>query len=290
MRLLSTLCILAIAAPAFAQDAAPSQDWDLHRDTRRKIVMAFTVYDNNVGLSARCIDGDYSAIVSGLPPAEPGQATRVLGIAFGDDPMVMQRWNVTTDESMAVSEIPAPFARQLREGGRLQILAPDGAGPGRNLRYDLTLPASSTAIDETLTTCGRALVDPRDAEIAALNADGVPANLTWARRPVPDYPDNRYARGFALVSCLTRPDGTLRDCTLESEHPADGGFGDSTLRAARRARLQRTDGSDEPIQAVKVQYRTNFVISGYETRDESSGRREQERLEREERRSARRPS
>lgn len=262
MRLIATLCVLSLAVPAFAQDTPA--DWDLHRDARQRQVMAYTVFDAGVGISARCTDGNYEAVVLGLPEAPGDAATRVIGVAFGDADIAMERWNVAINRTVAHSEVPAPFARKLRRGGRLQLVVPDGAGPGRNIRYDLTLPASATAIDETLTTCERPLVDPRDAELADLPEGGLPMGLTWARAPRAEFPNTRYARGFALITCVTAPDGGLRDCMIESQHPGDGGFGESALRAARRGRVTLGEGVEGPIPVAKVQFRANFIVPGYE--------------------------
>ena len=260
-RLVSVVCLLAIASPTLAQQTAP--DWDVHRDARQRLVMAYTAFDNGLAISVRCRKNSYEAVVHGLPAAPEQPGTRSIGISFGDDDQWMQRWNVAIDRTVALSEMPAPFARKLRLGGRLQLVLPDGAGPGRNLRYDLTLPTSAAAIDETLTACARPLTDPRDIEREALSEGGLPVDLTWGRRPSVQYPANRYARGFALVTCLTSPNGALRDCTVESEHPADGEFGDAALRAARRATVRRTDGTDAPIPVRLVQFRTNFVVPGF---------------------------
>ncbi|MGZ9100083.1 MAG: hypothetical protein ACXW3O_10295, partial [Brevundimonas sp.] len=157
-RSLTALLACTVALPALAQDA--SADWDLVHDQRKKLLVAYTLFDNGLSIATRCADGGFEAVIGGLPPA--GRATsRPLRIAFGDDDLVEGRWNVATDDTLAVSELPAPFARELRTGGRLRVLIPGGAEGGRNLMYDLVLPASSASIDQTLTTCGRPLVDPR---------------------------------------------------------------------------------------------------------------------------------
>lgn len=269
-----TLLACAAALPALAQDVPA--DWDVHRNTRTNVVMAFSVFDNGLGIAVRCIDGAYEALLSGLPPAGEDE-TRALGIAFGDDEISLQRWNVATNDTVAVGERPAPFARKLRQGGRLRIIVPGGGGGGRNLRYELTLPASSTSIDETLNACERPLVDPRDAELAALPDDGMPRAMEWVRVPVPDYPSRaRYGRGFAVVSCINNPDGSLRDCVVDSEHPHDGGFGDSTLRAVRRARVRNADDADAPLAPARVSFRARFVIEGYETPEDRQAYRERQ--------------
>lgn len=277
-RPLAILAACAVALPALAQDA--QADWDMLRDPRKRLTMAYTQFDTGLGIAARCVDESYEAIITGLPPAGGGE-TRILQVAFGDGDLHRQRWNVAVDDTIAVSELPAPFARKLREGGRLRIMIPGGAEGGRNLMHDLTLPASSSSIDETLTVCERPLADPRDAELEALPEGGLPANLDWVRRPRPSFPAPiRYGRGFATVLCLTNPDGSLRDCTVEAEHPQDGGFGDAALRATRRARVANLDDADAPVPLRRILYRTNFVLEGYQTREDEQRRREQRERDR----------
>ncbi len=279
-RPLVTLLACVVALPALAQDA--SADWDFSNDQRRKIMVAWTQFDNGVGLATRCVDGGFEAVITGLPPA--GRVSnRTLRIAFGEEELTSYSWSVGIDDTVALSQLPAPFARELRNGGRLRIVAPRGAADGRNLMYDLTLPASSASIDQTLTTCNRPLVDPRDAELDALQEDGVPTNFIWAVRPTPRFPRTDYARGFAVATCMTNPDGTLRDCTIESEHPRDGRFGQATLDAARRARVQNVDQPGSPVPVKLVLYKTNYVVAGYQTREDEARQREAARLEREER-------
>lgn len=248
-------CVAPVLAPALAQDAAA--DWDIARDPDKKLTIAHTVFDNGLGVGARCLNGSFQVLISGLPPAT--DATRKLRIAFGEDAFAEQRWTVAENPAVAISERPSPLARDLREGGKMQIIVPGGAEGGRNLRYVLDLPASSTAIDEALQACDRPLVDPRDAELDALGDDGLPMNIEWAQRPRPAYPQGRtYTSGFATVSCLTQPDGGVRDCVVETEHPIDGGFGRAALDATRRARLQSKDGGEVPLGMI--QFRTSFEM------------------------------
>lgn len=279
-RTLTALLACAVALPALAQDA--STDWDLMQDQRRKLLVAYTRFDNGVSIATRCADGGFEAVIAGLPPAGR-ETSRPLRIAFRDGDLVESRWNVATDDTIAISELPAPFARELRTGGRLRILVPAGHTDGRNLLYDIVLPASSASIDQTLTTCGRPLVDPRDAELEALQEDGIPRNLAWAVRPQPEFPSTRYARGFAVATCVSNPDGSLRDCTIESEHPGDGRFGRAALAAARRARLQNLAEPGAPLPVTRVLYKTHFIMSGYQTREDEERQRESRRLQREER-------
>ena len=259
------LAVLSTPSLASAQDAVPATptaveppaDWDMVRDPRKKMVAAYVSLDSGVSVILRCSDGVYDALVSGLPDAPRGD-TRVLRLSY-DDHFHAETWNVATTRSVALSALPAPFARKLREGGKVSILVPDGAGPGRNLRHDLDLPRSSAAVDETLTACGRTLVDPRDAALPDLDENGQSPNVTWARPPRPSYPfPGKYSGGFAMLSCMALPDGRLDDCLIESEFPSDGGFGKQALRSTGDARLEASDGA--PISPRLIVFRTNFVM------------------------------
>lgn len=279
-RPLATLLACAVALPALAQDA--SADWDFSHDQRRKLMVAYAQFNNGLGIATRCVDGGFEAVITGLPPAGRG-SNRPLRIAFGDEELFEYNWSVAVNDTIAVSQLPAPFARELREGGRLRIMVPRGAADGRNLMYDLTLPASSASIDQTLTACNRPLVDPRDAELEALEEDGVPTDLNWAVRPTPRFPRTDYARGFAVATCVSNPDGTLRDCAIESEHPRDGRFGQATLDAARRARVQNVAQPGSPVPVKLVLFKANYVVSGYQTPEDEARQRDAARREREER-------
>lgn len=281
-RALFVLIACALALPALAQDA--ERDWDMLRDPAKKLTLAYTQFDTGLGIATRCVDESFEVIISGLPPAGEVEG-RTLQVAFGDEDLYPSRWSVAVNDTVAVSELPAPFARKLREGGRLRVMIPGAADGGRNLLYDLTLPASSTSIDETLTVCGRPVTDPRDAELAALPEGGLPANLAWSFRPRPEFPSPvRYARGFAVVMCLTNPNGSLRDCSVEAVHPQDGGFAEAALRGARRARVANVDNPDAPVPLGRVLYRTNFIVQGYETAEDRERRRDQRERAREARR------
>ena len=260
------LVIASLALPALAQSGStppPDGDWDVLRDPRRKLTIVSTAFDNGLGIALRCNDRSYEALLTGLPVAPAGE-TRPLRLAFRDNPLFDYTWSVATDPTVAVSGFPAPFARSVRQGGRLQIVVPNGAGDGRNLRYDLTLPVSGAAIDETLTACGRPLVDPRDAEIADIGASGLPGDMIWRRAPRPTFPTRtRYARGFAVVSCMSNPDGSLRDCVVETEHPQGGYFGEAALRSTGAARLKMTADEDAAVAARQVAFRVGFALRGY---------------------------
>lgn len=247
LQAVASIAMLLGAGAALAQDV--TDDWEVIRQPEQKTVMAFVPMDSGLTIGFRCVDGVYGAVIAGLPAVSRNDRTRVLKIAHGDEEPHDTVWNVTTDATVAVADYPAPFARGLRDGGPISIVIPDGAGPGRNLRHNLVLPASTAAIDETLTACSRPVTDPRDALLPQIEEGGLPHGLTWARQPRPTYPRTNYSEGSAVLSCLLRPDGGLEQCVVESEFPVDGGFGRSALRATEDARLnspEETQGQYAP--------------------------------------------
>lgn len=256
--ILSTLA-LSLGLPALAQDQ--EQDWEMSRDPAKKVVLAYIPLTTGLSLGVRCSKNVFGAVIAGLPPAPRGTQTRQLIMAFGDDRPKPSRWNVTTDRAVAVADYPAAFARELREGGRLQITIPDGAGEGRNLRHDLSLPSSQVAIDEVLTACGKPTVDPRDDLLPDIAEGGLPDGVTWARRPTVGFPMNsRYAEGYGVVTCVANPDGSLSQCEIESEHPADGGFGEAALRSAARARINSPGETPGALAPRMIGYRVSFRL------------------------------
>lgn len=252
---------LILPAVATAQDAAAPAvalpaDWDMIRDARKKMVAAYVGLNSGVSVVLRCSNGVYDALLSGLPEAK--DETRELRLSY-DDHSHAETWNVATNRGVALSPMPAPFARKLRKGGLVSIVVPEGGGPGLNLRHNLHLPPSSAAVDETLTACGRPLEDPRDADLPDPGAGGLSAGVNWAEAPRPRYPfPALYTGGFAMLSCMAQPDGRLDACIVESEFPVDGRFGESALRGTRDARLRSSDGS--PITPRLIVFRTNFKM------------------------------
>ncbi|CAN5430750.1 hypothetical protein BH10PSE1_BH10PSE1_20120 [soil metagenome] len=256
---LATAAILVTAPPAVAQNApAPQTEdgWDVFRDPAKSMLMAYADFGGGIGLAVRCVGRSYEAVITGLPPTEA--ETRPLRIRFADqDHDIVQQWNVAQDGTVAASGFPARFARDLRKGGSLGVIVPDGAADGRDLRYALELPSSGAAIDDTLAACGRPIEDARADQVFELGEDGLPPGLAWATRPHPRFPRTDYVRGFATLSCLTRENGSLNQCTIESEYPPGAGFGAAALSGLGEARLRTTDRS--PMTVRMVVFRVNFT-------------------------------
>ena len=258
MRLTALFPLLAVAcaSAALAQDA--TDDWEVVRQPEAKTVFAFVPTTTGLTIAFRCVDGVYGAVMAGLPTAPRQARIRTLRIGASADHLHDSVWSVTTDRTVALADYPASLARAMRKGGPVSIVIPGGGGEGRNLRHELSLPASSAAIDETLTACGRPLEDPRDALLPEIEESGLPRGVTWARPPRPTYPRNNYAEGFAVVTCVVRPDGGTEQCQLESEFPVDGGFGRSALRAMEPARLTSPGETVGQYAPRMIGFRVNY--------------------------------
>lgn len=265
MRTIATtgLALILIGSQAIAQTAPPlaGDDWDMTRDAREKRIIAHLGLSTGLVIATRCWDDRFDVVLAGLPPAPGRGATRPLTLGWDGEPPDTETWNVTTDRAVALASFPSATARRLREGGRLRVTIPDGAGPGRNLVHDVELPASSAAIGETLSACGKPLVDPRDALLPDVPESGLSASAVWTTAPRPRFPEgSRYASGYAVVTCLTQPDGRLDDCVIESEHPGDGRFGESTLDSTRRARIDIPGETRGSFPRRMVAFRTTYML------------------------------
>ncbi len=247
--------ILAVVAmTTAAQDAS---DWEVIVDPDEDLTAAFVAYEGGRGVLARCKDESFHLIVTGLAPEEG--VTRQMRVRFQDDDWGQQSWFVGEEAQTAFSYMPAFYARRLREGGTLDIIVSEAGPNGENLRYVFEIPASASAVNQTLEACGKPVDDPRDVFLEDLPENGLPVNLEWARQPNGSYPMGpTYTRGVAVVSCLTQPDGRLRECVVETEWPADGGFGQAALRATRSGRLRNVDRSVTEVPTVIISWTTNF--------------------------------
>lgn len=225
---------------AESQDPEPQDDWTLSRLTDPDMVAASLEFDNGLTFVTRCQNGVFDLILAGLPPAPANEVSRslvVLGKDSTDETPTV--WTVGKNRETAFSRIPAMFARILATGGPLQVIVPAAPGQART-RYIMTLPPSGAAVEESLTHCGRALVDPRDNLLEG-DGDGLPGGITWVRPPRPSFPgsvgDMVVERGFVTTSCVVGPEGRLVECVLESEQPANFNLGRSVLRALASSRV-----------------------------------------------------
>ena len=150
------VAVATTTTPAFAQEITPqSEDWTLTSAPERKAVLATIDFTSGLTIAARCVDNAYDVLITGLPEATRGSTSRELGIQAGDQEQPYTSvWTVGTQRSMAFSRLPAVVARDLAKGGKLQVIVPGNNG-GPRTRYVMELDPSSTAIEQTLTACGR---------------------------------------------------------------------------------------------------------------------------------------
>lgn len=255
------LAIVAMvgASQARAQEPA-SQDWALVEAPDRNAIIAVTSFDNGVTLAGRCVNGVFDLTVAGLPPARG--FSRVVRVSIGDEDLTQETWTVGEDPTIAFSRLPAPFARRLAVGGQLQISIPGPSGQ-RGTRFVMDLPPSPTALERTLSACGRPLVDTRDANLDRDAPDGLSAGLDWALRPrlrAPDSVRGRYVtHATVTVSCAVAGTGVLTDCIIESEHPGGYGYGREVVRSLRTARVRSL--TDAGLGGQVVIFTVRFIDS-----------------------------
>ena len=232
------IVVLAFTTPAGAQETA-TQDWALVESPEHNAVIAITSFDNGITLAGRCVNGVFDVTVAGLPPSRG--YSRIVRVSVGDEALRQETWTVGADPAIAFSRLPAPFARRLAVGGKLQIAIP-GTDGQRGTRYVMELPPSPTTLERTLTACGRSLVDPRDTNLDRDAPDGLSEGLDWAMRPRIELPDSvrgRYVtRATVTTSCVVAETGALTDCLIESEHPGGFGHGREVVRSLRTARVR----------------------------------------------------
>jgi protein TonB len=90
----------------------------------------------------------------------------------------------------------------------------------------------------------------------------------WAKRPdaealsryYPERASRMGVSGSATISCTVTAQGTLTDCSVLSEDPPDGGFGEATLKVSKlfRMRPQTKDGA--PVAGGQVRIPLRWVI------------------------------
>lgn len=266
--------VLTLSVQAKAQDAAPAadSDWALTVLPERRATLAVVDFSSGISIAARCIDGTYDVILAGLPAA-PGRATtRELALAVGEAGELQTTvWSVAEDRTSAFSRIPAMVARELAKGGQLQIVVPAVEPGGRRTRYLSSLTPSSRAIEQTLTACGRALVDPRNSRYDGNGQDGLPSPLEWVRMPQPEFPESVRGKipteGYVVLSCVTGANGSITNCQTESEAPSGFRLTESVLDSLGPARLKLSEAAVESgakLEGRLFVFTVNFVLRGRE--------------------------
>lgn len=95
--------------------------------------------------------------------------------------------------------------------------------------------------------------------VAPINA----AAPEWSRRIHPEFPERALARGIttgaATLQCKASSNGSLSECSVISETPADAGFGQAALRAVRTGRLSPRTMDNTPAGST-VTFTTDFRL------------------------------
>ncbi|GLK47109.1 hypothetical protein GCM10017620_00820 [Brevundimonas intermedia] len=271
LRLTAVFIALVAATPVLAQEDAPqSEDWVLTSVPEQKAVIAMIDFTSGLTIAARCVDGVYDVLIAGLPDAPNRALSRELGIQAGDqkEPFTSV-WTVGTRRNAVFSRIPAVVARDLAKGGKLQVIVPATSRSPRT-RYVMELNPSSTAIEQTLTACGRPMVDPREVrsdEIEGNGQDGLPSGVSWQTGPRPTFPDSVNGRipaeGYVVLSCVVDALGGLNECQTESEQPAGYNLGRSVERSLPRARVKLTEeaaATGRPLAGRMIRFSVIFKM------------------------------
>lgn len=88
-------------------------------------------------------------------------------------------------------------------------------------------------------------------------------NPNWRTQPIAEFPQRATQNGIevgeAVISCELLATGRLTNCTVVSEDPPGIGFGESAIRASRRARITPAVVNGVP-QLGRVIYPQHFLI------------------------------
>lgn len=228
MRVMMTAAILLASA-----GAAAAQDWTAYND--QGMVGAVARWPSGAILFARCDAGQLALLTPLAAPVEGGFARAEY--SFNDGETAVETWSASADGRTVFARNPARFSRALMSASSLSLRVTGDDAPSQ--RFELNLPSDTRPLADTLNACGDTLTDSRDA-LPLISAP------QWASRPNASVIQRLYpleaaaseTSGVAHVACVARWDGTLEDCRLLSETPPDMGFGEATLRAARRHRLE----------------------------------------------------
>lgn len=258
----AALLATVIAPPALAQDEATRElDWVLTELPERKATLAVADFDVGLTLASRCVDGVFEVTVHGLPEARG--TTRTLQVRLNDEEPYNSSWIVGTKKDTAFSRVPVRLARDMAKGGTMQIRVPAERDRPAT-RYVLSLPPSTSAVEQTLTACNKSLVDLRYDTMLDEEHSGLPQGLVWQREPRFNFPSTNKQTmaivGYVTVSCGVDPALRPKDCLIESEYPAGYNFGREVLRAVSSGQLKLTGEGEALRPQATILFNVNFRL------------------------------
>lgn len=252
MRAAALTLITALAAgPVLAQD--PGDDWDYAEDASRQLSIAAVTFDT-FGIAVRCMGGNFSLVMSGLPE---GSGERALMMQLRDWPEIEEPWVSEEDSGTLFAVWPRHLAAALAQGGNLSVLVPDGDAMRR---YLVDLPSSDSAVGRVLQACG---IDIAELDVIDQVPDDLEAQgLVWERRPTPSFPSAGRSLGLAAIRCEADAGGRLQNCNAESEFPVGSGFGRAAILGAHRTgRVRPAEGASADIEGRSVVFVVRYSMA-----------------------------
>lgn len=229
MRILTvamTAAALGLPVHASAQSA-----WTVIPSNTTQTQIVAATWGDGTNVVARCDSGKLTAFVR-VAGRMSGPAVYVLTQRENDHP-IGGWWVVSDDGLSAVSRNPRYLVRDLKQGGRLDLVLKSRDAPDREMT--LELPDQTTELDPVMSNCG--LTGTPNPTVP----DRPPAQ--WQERPRPtasDFPAAALAAnisGQVAVNCLVSESFQPESCIVVDEVPAGAGFGPAAVQIVSRGKL-----------------------------------------------------
>jgi protein TonB len=90
----------------------------------------------------------------------------------------------------------------------------------------------------------------------------------WAKRPTgedmskyyPERASRMSIEGSATISCTVNARGTLENCSVTAETPAEAGFGDATLKLSKLFKMRPMSKDGAPVDGGTVRIPVRWVL------------------------------